>query len=142
LGYYERSFPGFIDFGTFRFDDMNGTSYVNEAEIRVIDHPETVEPIDRAQAAAYSWDGAPVSLRETVTLILSGGNNGGNETFVTGAIGATELVLGNNQLLELAPGNGQAIIERNYAPEIQEATSAGGLVWGRYRAVNKTVVLE
>lgn len=142
LGYYERSFPGFIDSGTFQFEDMNGNYFNNECEIRTIDQPENLATLSLSQASAYAWVGNPVASREAVTLILTGGNNGGSETFTTAAIGATELVLATNKLGNLAPGQGNAVLERAYTPMIQQGTSVGGLITGRFRASDKTLTLE
>lgn len=142
LAMYERSFPGYIPSGTFEFQDMDGNTFINDAEIHPIEQPLEVGPIDRNQAFAYPWEGNEVNTRETVTLTLRGGNNGGAEVFTTSAIGATELTLGVGQLQNLSTGDGTAVLERLYNPSISQATSAGGLVWGRYRAVNKTVVIE
>ncbi len=142
LAYYERSLAGFVDAGTFEFSDMDGTTYINDAEIRVINHPEEFGPIDRSQSAAYAWDGNPLSEKEYVTLVLTGGNEGGRETFTISSLGSSELVLGTSQLQELAAGNGSAQVDLTYAPPIQQATSAGGWVWGRYRPVDKEFTLE
>lgn len=142
LAYYERAINGYIPNGTFTFSDIDGNTFTNDVEIREIAHPEEVPPIDRSQAFAYPWVGDQVSSRENVTLVITGGNNGGTETFTTSAIGATELVLPVTQLEKLAPGMGNAVIDRTYSPEIVEATSAGGLITGRYRAVNKEVTLN
>jgi hypothetical protein len=142
LAMYERSFPGFIPSGTFEFTDTDGNTFINDVEIRTIEQPFEVGPIDRTQAFAYPWQGDPISSRETVTLTLRGGNNGGTEVFNTAAIGATELTLGVSQLQQLSTGNGTAVLDRVYNPPIAQATSAGGLLWGKYRAPDKTVVIE
>lgn len=142
LAYYERAINGYIPEGTFDFTDLDGNTYTNDVEIREIAHPADVAPIDRSQAFAYPWDGDAVSSRENVTLVVTGGNNGGTETFTTSAIGATELVLPVTQLEKLAPGNANAVMDRTFTPQISQATSAGGLVTGRYRAVNKGVILD
>lgn len=142
LAMYERSFPGFIPSGTFEFQDTDGNLFVNDVEIHAIEQPLEVGPINRTQAFAYPWMGEAISSRETVTLTLRGGNNGGAEVFTTAAIGATELTLGIGQLQQLSTGNGTATLDRVYNPSISQATSAGGLLWGKYRAPDKTVVLE
>lgn len=142
LGYYETSLAGFVDNGTFVFTDMDGNSFVNDATIRAIEHPMNVPTLVHGQSVAYGWQGDAVASGETVTLIITGGNSGGTQTFTTSAIGATQLVLPMNQVNQLSTGTGDALIERTFAPEVQQATSAGGLIWGRYRAVNVPVTIE
>lgn len=142
LGYYETSLPGFVESGTFTFTDMDGNTFTNDASIRTIDHPTVVPTLTHGQSTAYGWEGEAVASGETVTLIVTGGNGGGTQTFTTLAIGATQLVLPMNQVNQLSTGTGDALIERTYAPEVQQATSAGGLIWGRYRPANVPVTIE
>lgn len=142
LAYYERAINGYIPEGTFDFTDIDGNTYTNDAEIREVHHPEEITTISLSQASAYPWVGDAVSSRENVTLIITSSDNVNAETFSTSAIGATELVLPLTQLEKLTPGVGNAVMDRRYTPEISQATSAGGAITGRYRAVNQSVTLE
>lgn len=142
LAIYERSFPGVIESGTFTFEDINGVAYNNDVELRAIEQPVDLPVIDRSTAFVYPWEGGEVLQRETVNLFLTGGNGGGSESFNMSAIGATEMVLGVSKLQNLAAGEGNATLERVYLPAVQEATSAGALITGRYRASDREVIFE
>ena len=142
LAYYEEDYAGFVSSGTFEFEDLNGNTYVNDAEIRSIEFPSTFGPIDQNASFEIEWEGDALGTDEIVSVWLNGINEGNAQFFTENSDGATNILLGMNQLQQLPAGTTTAIIERSYTPDIQQGTDVGGVIHGRYRGSTRSVEVE
>lgn len=142
LAYYEEDYAGFIQTGTFEFEDLDGNQYVNDVEIRTIEFPETFGPIDQTAAFELSWDGSALTDFEIVSVWLNGINEGDSQLFLEEGEGSTDIILSQNDLEELPVGTTDAWIERAYRPLIDQATDVGGMLTGRYRGQQRPVEIQ
>lgn len=141
LAYYEKEYAGLVSTGTFTYTDNDANTFVNSAEIRTIGLPASVDSIPRAAAFNLPWTGAPLAANENVTASLNNDNAINPQLFFQNDVGSSSVILPLNQLQTLLAGPANLAIERRYVPTIQQATSAGGVVTGRYRAKEQDVVL-
>ncbi|MEM6263436.1 MAG: hypothetical protein AAGI38_13065 [Bacteroidota bacterium] len=141
--FYEKQISGPVLSGTFSWVDANGMQYDNTITYKTIDYPDSlVQVIDRTQSVEIKWKGDPLAANEQVNLVLDG-INGFNETItVQNNVGATSVILPLNQLTGIDPGQGQYIMDREFKPELVQATSAGGRMIARYRAKNQPVTVQ
>lgn len=142
LAYYEEDYAGFVDAGTFEFQDLNDNIYINDVSINTIEFPADFGPIDQNASFDLIWDGDPLQNHEAVSVWLNGINEGDAQLFLEGSEGAAGILLGMDNLQELPVGTTSAVIERTYAPPIQEGTEVGGLINGRYRGTSVDVEIE
>lgn len=142
LAYYEEDYAGFIQTGTFEFEDLDGNQYVNDVEIRTIDFPQTFGPIDQTAAYELVWDGSALTDFEIVSVWLNGINEGDSQLFLEEGEGSTNIILNQNDLEQLPVGTADAWIERSYRPLIDQATDVGGMLTGRYRGLQRSVEIE
>lgn len=142
LAYYEKTYAGFVSSGAFSWTDTEGNTFENSVDIRVIAFPAGLDTIERAQAYDLEWAGAPLSANENVTLTANGENEQDAQVFFTNDIGAQNIVLGKDKLEQIGQGPGTLYLDHRYQPALSQATSAGGLLTGRYRPINQEVYFK
>lgn len=141
LAYYEKEYAGFIESGTFTWQDTEGVTYINTATINNLDFPE-IDTIPRNAAFELFWVGDSLSSNEVVTLTANSVLEGDAQLFTQSNINAKSIILELNKLQILGQGNGTLLMERHYNPQLEEKTGAGGEITGRYRPVNKEVYFD
>ena len=142
LAYYERAFAGKISAGTFTWNDIDGKTFINNIAFKEIAFPASLTSIDRSSSFQLDWVGDPLQADELVTLWVNGPYEGDAQTFSQDNVTSTGVILSRNKLQKIAPGNGYCVMDRIYKPGLSQETSVGGKIKGRYRAVNKTVVIQ
>lgn len=141
LAYYEKEYAGLLPSGVFQYVDLDSNSFVNTAEIRSIGLPADVDSISRSASFNLNWTGNALAANESVVAGLNNANAINPQLFYQNDVGSTGVILAKNQLEKLFAGPAILGIERRYSPAIQQATSAGGSVTGRYKPSDKSVVL-
>lgn len=142
FAYYEKEYAGLLENGTFEWNDTNGEIYKNTIEIHPINYPDTIDIIKRSQSFELEWEGDALQLLELVTVTINGENEFDAQIFTTNDVNSQSIILSKAKLEKIGTGPGTLFMDRSYLPLIQESTSAGGILLGRYRPVNKEVVLE
>jgi hypothetical protein len=143
LAYYETELAGFVDSGTFEWTDTEGNSYTNTAEIFPIDFPDGgIDTVGRDAAYELTWEGDAVDAFMTINVTANGENEGDAQAFSTANVGATSIILPKDKLEQIGVGPGTMTLGRTYSPALQEATGAGGLLIGRYRAETEEVYFQ
>lgn len=141
LAYYEKQYAGFISGGTFSYTDKNSNTFVNSISgIRPIAFP-VIDTIHTANSFTLTWVGDSLVSKESVSLWLDGINQNNSEFFYQSNVTAHSFICAANQLQNLGNGNGSGWMERVYAPTIQNATSAGGEIKGKYKALNLSTII-
>lgn len=136
LAYYEKQYAGFISGGTFSYTDKDNNTFSNSISgIRTIAFPP-IDTIHTANSYTLTWVGDSLTASESVSLWLDGINQNNSEFFYQNNITSHSIICAANQLQNLGNGNGTGWMERVYAPAIQHATSAGGEIKGKYKALN------
>jgi hypothetical protein len=142
LAYYERAFAGFLNSGDFLWKDIHGKIYNNSISVNTIDFPASLASINRANTSELTWVGDPLQANELVTLWVNGPYEGDAQTFTQDNMGSSSVLLARNKLQLIAAGNGFLMMDRIYKPALTDRTEVGGKIKGRYRAVNRTVVIQ
>lgn len=143
LAYYETSFAGLKDTLSFEWTDTDENVFINGVSIHEIGFPETIEPIIQASANEFYWSGDPLSANETASIYINGPMEEDAAPVVQAITGTNYVLIPANISSGLTLGTNNAYLRRNYKPDIQEATSAGGEIHGIYQtAVIEVEVVE
>lgn len=141
LAFYEKEYAGFVESGTFTWQDTEGLTYINSITVNTIDYPE-IDTIPRNAAYELFWIGDSLSNNESVTLSANSVLEGDAQVFTQTNINAKSIILALNKLEKLGQGTGTLWMDRLFSPDLDEKTDAGGEITGRYRPVNKEVYFD
>jgi len=142
LAYYEKEYVGFVNSGTFVWTDTDGNTFTNPVSINEIDYPAVgFDTLPKSASYELFWDGDSLIALELVTVTINGQVEGDVQVFTQASPNATSIVLGLNKLSLLGSGPGTVWMDRSYKPTPAETTSAGAVVTGRYRPLNKSIVI-
>ncbi|MEM7038725.1 MAG: hypothetical protein AAF570_17190 [Bacteroidota bacterium] len=142
LAYYEKEYAGFVNTGTFTYMDLDGNTFQNTVTINEIAYPAGLDSLARDAAYELIWQGDALAADEDVIVTINGVLEGDVQSFSTNADGATSIILDRDKLEQLGEGEGTVWMDRRNMPEIQQGTSAGGILLGRYRPTNATPYLN
>lgn len=142
LAYYEKSYAGFINTGTFSWKDTQGNEYNNIVNITTIDYPAGLDTIPRTSAFELFWVGDSLSANQSVVLQANGQLEGDYQIFTQTNLNSTSIIMNLNQLQQLGHGSGTLWMDRIFSSNLQQQTSAGGIIRGIYRPVNKQVYFD
>jgi hypothetical protein len=142
LVYYEKQYAGFVSNGTFSWKDTDGVEFTNVVSINTIDYPSTLDTIPRTAAFELFWVGDSLSAGETVILTANGIIVGDLQIFTQNNINSKSVILPLNQLQALGQGMGTLWFDRIFNQDLQQKTSTGGVLKGKYRPINKQVYFD
>jgi hypothetical protein len=142
LSYYEREYPGFVQSGTFVWTDTEGNSFTNTVSINPIGYPSNLDTLSRNQSFELVWTGDSLANNQNVTLTVNGENETDLQIFFQDNLNSHSIILEKNKLQNLGAGPGKMYLDRRNMPPLQQKTSAGGLLTGRYRPENKNIILN
>lgn len=132
LQQYEKIFDSLLSNGEFVWTDTDGRKYKNSIELSNIDLPEG-QSLIQSKNNTISWLGLPIREDEYVILFLN--TSGGDTQYVINKSFGTQSIDINSEILDkLSKGNLLMRIERNSVIELNEKTSAGGTLKGKYRS--------
>jgi hypothetical protein len=140
LAYYEKEYTGFVNSGTFVWKDTDGNTFTNQVSINEIDYPAVgFDTLPKSASYELFWDGDSLAALEIVTVTINGQVEGDVQVFTQASPNATSIVLGLTKLSQLGSGPGTVWMDRSYKPIPTEKTSAGAVMTGRYRPLNKSI---
>lgn len=142
VGYsgHAKEYAGKLTSGTFVYTNVDGTQYTNTPPaMDTIAHPVGFTTIDKSQANTYTWIGNSLSTSERVNLFVGSWTWGEDALFFALGSGATDIVMGVNQLSNLAVGTSTLYVDRVNEVAVSQGTSEGGVVRSVYRPTNITV---
>jgi hypothetical protein len=144
LGYYQNEFPGLKPTAEFHWVDLDGKSFRNIIEVRNIAYPTMLtDTLLHSDSVSYfMWEGAPLEAFESVKLTLDGEGNSDARIWSVDSVAATTITIDSLRLLQVDSGMVLLHLDKLYSPDLQEETSRGGLLIGKYRATDKTIYLE
>ena len=140
--YYEREYAGFVENGTFEWDDLDDNTFTNSININEIQYPDGIDTIGRENSFELIWDGTILGNDEIVTVTINGENEGDAKIFVTNDVGSNSIILDLDKLEGVGEGPGKIWMDRSFSPVLLEETSASGKITGRYRPKNLDVIFN
>lgn len=139
---YTKEYAGQVPNGTFLWVDADGKQFSNSISMKTIDYPAGLVLMNQDSAYDFVWQGDPLIVDEQVWLWVNGDTLYDAQTFLQGSPGSTNIILEKRKLERLAKGPATLVMDRRYEPEVEEKTSAGGRIVGRYRPTNITVEIQ
>lgn len=141
-GGHHQEYAGNLTSGTFIYTDTDGSVFTNEVPFgTTIAFPANFNEIDISQAQTLNWEGDVLAANDQVGIFVGSWAWGDDALFWTDADGASSIVMGLNQLQNLALGTAVVFMDRWNAVDIAEGTSEGGRIRYKYRAQNATVTV-
>ena len=143
FAYYRKEYAGQINSGTFNFKDKDGKIYSNTVNLAKLIGNPSIDTIKRVGSYVYSWLGDSLATNEFVGLTIGNNANAANfQVFLQYAVSSKNLVLPLNQLNQLPVGMSYCQLDRAIQTNASHVTSAGGLIRGKYRALNKNLYIK
>ncbi|MGB3467658.1 MAG: hypothetical protein WBA74_20390 [Cyclobacteriaceae bacterium] len=139
LGHY-KEFAGRITSGEFVYTNTEEVTFTNSLPAsETIQFPAELESISRSNAFSLEWDGTTLKENERVGLFVGSWTWGQDAAFLQINEGASDLVLGKDQLENLPDGQSTFYMDRTTEVDVAEGTSEGGVVRATFRAENINV---
>jgi hypothetical protein len=88
------------------------------------------------------WAGTALDSSESVRLTIDGVGASDTRVFLIDTVGATTITIDSVRLSQIDSGMVSIILEKQYSPELMEATSKGGLLIGSYRPTDRSALLD
>ena len=137
---HAKEYAGKITTGTFVYTNTENTSYTNTVPFMdTIAHPVGFDTIQKGQANDYTWIGNPLAVNERVDLFIGTWTWGQDALFFASGAGYTNIVMGLNQVNNLAVGGSTAYVNRVNEVAITEGSSEGGVIRTRFQPLNVQV---
>ncbi len=140
---YETQFTGIRTTADFNWIDLDGNSFTNSIGIRDVSYPAVLPVLSHDDSVNYfMWEGAPLDTNESMRLHIDGVGESDTRIFSIDTLNATTITLDSLKLAQVDSGMVTLHLDKEYTPEMQEQTSKGGLLLGRYRATDHSVLLD
>lgn len=134
---HAKEYAGMVTSGTFVYTNVNGDVFSNSTPaMTTFSHPSGFDTIVKSQANTYTWVGNSLSAEERVELFLGTWTWGQDAIFYATGNGATNIVMGTNQLAGVAEGGSTLYGDRVHEVAATQVTSEGGVIRTRYRPAN------
>jgi len=137
---HEKEYAGNITTGSFSYTNTDGDTYVNAVPAgESIDYPLGFDTINKSMAQTLAWAGTALAQDQKVSVFVGSWTWGEDALFYTDALGATEIIMGVNQMSNLALGTSTVYMDRITATDISQGTPEGGRIRYKYRPTNVQV---
>ncbi len=137
LAYYSNEYAGLVTSGNFSYTDLDNNTFTNTASVpSSAEFPASLDTLKISSAYEMFWVGDPLGVDENIWVSVDGtGTTGSGQIFTTYTDGASSIIMGLNQLQNLGTGVADNIwMDRNIETDLQQGTSKGGVIVGRYKA--------
>lgn len=135
LNRYEWSTTGKLSSATFEYRDNDGNVFTNTATINDIAFPTSFTTISKAQAYDLAWVGTALDTDDEVWVYLNEDNEANGALFKQTNDNATSITIDKAGMAKIDPSTITVWMHRNNKPAINQATSAGGIINGQYKAI-------
>jgi len=112
--------------------------FANKVYMTEIAYVDTIDEIPNDAAFEFFWDGDALADGENVALLIDAVGNA-SQLFGETKTGSTSIILEKTKLEKLPEGQATLFFDKKHEIDLQEATSAGGTIFSKYRPTNKTV---
>ncbi|MFT4601301.1 MAG: hypothetical protein ACI857_001479 [Arenicella sp.] len=139
---HHKEYAGNITTGSFSYTNTDGVTYVNAIPSgESIDFPIGFDTINKTAAETVAWAGTALVADQQVSLFVGTWTWGEDALFYTNALGATDVVMGINEMSNLAVGSSTVYMDRSTAKDISSGTPEGGRIRYKYRGTNVTAAV-
>lgn len=139
---HAKEFAGKITSGTFAYTNTENTVYTNTPpSMDTLAHPAAFDTIVKSVANTYTWIGSPLTSTQRVNLYVGNWTWGQDAIFFANGAGATNIVMGINQMTNLALGSATLYVDRVNEVAVSQGTTEGGVIRTRFRPLNKQIVV-
>lgn len=141
---HAKEYAGQIPVGTFTYRDTEGNTFVNTTPGgQSIAFDPNFTTITKSVANTLTWVGNSLAPNETVGVFVGTSWTWGQDAlFYQDTDGATDIVMGVNQMNGLATGPATVFMDRAIHLNVAQGTSKGGKIHYRYRAQNQNVTVN
>lgn len=137
-----KEVSGELNGGDFLYTNVDGETFENTVPLyNEIAFPEGVDTISKSNPYELQWEGSSLGTNEFAGVFLGSWTWGQDALAIEGAEGATSITIGTNNMSNLATGNSTAILDRWTGMELNEGTSEGGRIRGKFRTTNTDVII-
>lgn len=137
---HAKEYAGKLTSGTFVYTDLDNNTFTNSTPFMdSIAFPSGFDTIVKSQANTLTWVGNPLNSTERANLFVGTWTWGQDAAMFAFGNGATDIVMGVNQLSNLAEGSATCYLDRVNEVTISQGTSEGGVIRTRYRPLNAPV---
>ena len=137
---HHLEFAGKVNGGNFVYTNNEAEVFSNTVDpYDEIAFPSGIDTIKKTEAYTLNWVGNSLVADEFVGVFIGTWQWGDDALFVQDGDGASNIVLGVNELAGAAVGQATMYMDRWTSKLAGEAPSAGGVVVGKHRAQNITV---
>jgi hypothetical protein len=137
-----KEYSGKLEEGDFLYTNVDGETFENSVPTyNEIDFPEDMDTISKTTSYDLLWQGSSLGANEFAGVFLGSWTWGQDALAVQGTDEATSIVIGTNNMSNLATGNSTAILDRWTEVDLDEGTSEGGKIRGKFRTNNIEVII-
>lgn len=139
---HTKEYAGMITSGSFVYTDTDGSTFTNAAmSMDTAGYENGFDTIVKSQANTFTWTGNPLAAGESIGLFVGSWTWGQDALFYQDQDAATNLIMGVNQMANLAEGTSTVYMDRTNLSTSIDGTSEGGTIKSTYRPVNVQVVV-
>lgn len=132
IGSYQTTINGLMNGGRFNYYDLDNNTYTNDVlPLTPTEIPFGINNISQSGNFFLPWDGPALQAGETIRVRITAGTT---RTFTTSMVGATHIILNQNQLAGLTPGSGTIRIERESYSGLTSSNLSGGRMTSTYKS--------
>lgn len=141
LGHYAE-IMGLVDSGAFVYTDLDQVTFTNPIlGLDTVAFPAGFDTISTGTDNVLEWVGAPLMANENVSVFLNEWSWGAEPTVTESAENASEVIISASNLSAFTESSITVYLDRWIQSDAVQTTSKGGVVIGRYRAINQQVEL-
>lgn len=134
---HAKEYSGKLTSGTFVYTNVDNQTFTNSVpSMDTIAYPAGFDTIIKSQSSTFTWVGNPLTPTERVNLFIGTWTWGQDALFFATGNGSTNIVMGTNQLNNLAEGQSTCYVDRVNEVAIAQGTSEGGVIRTRFRPAN------
>tara|TARA_R110002072_G_scaffold251518_1_gene410376 strand:- start:3921 stop:4607 length:687 start_codon:yes stop_codon:yes gene_type:complete len=138
---HAKEYAGKISGGTFIYTNTESQTFTNSTpSMDTLSFPVGFDTIIKSQANTMAWTGNALGSSERANLFV-GSWTWGQDAIFFASSGAADIVMGVNQLSNLALGSSTCYIDRVNEVTVTQGTSEGGQIRTRYRPINAPVLV-
>ena len=139
-GGHVKEYAGMVTSGDFVYTDVDGNVFTNATlPMDTAGYEAGFDTIVKSQANTFTWTGNALASGESIGLFVGSWTWGEDALFYQGQSGATNLIMGINQMANLAEGTSTVYMDRKNTSTSIDGTSEGGTIKSTYRPVNVQV---